>query len=156
MRRFLLGYILLSGLVFMVGVAGDLDRRQWSMDRSLHIAASVVAIPSLFAALAAGMVQHRRPRRMFDPGACRGARAFCCGVLASTLAVILGTLAMSSTPRSSQDALYIACASVVSSALVVWTLGGRRRPGFCLRCGYDVSASLAFGRCPECGAKLAG
>lgn len=28
------------------------------------------------------------------------------------------------------------------------------RPGFCENCGYDIRASMQFGRCPECGRSI--
>jgi hypothetical protein len=52
------------------------------------------------------------------------------------------------------DGLILAAFAALSAWLAVWLLGGRLKPGLCRKCGYDISASLGFGRCPECGCVL--
>lgn len=40
------------------------------------------------------------------------------------------------------------CLILLGSAL--WFFGSRAVPGFCRKCGYDLTGN-ASGRCPECG-----
>ncbi len=43
----------------------------------------------------------------------------------------------------------------MATVTVILLLGGRRRPGRCRGCAYDITASLDFGRCSECGRCIA-
>jgi len=46
------------------------------------------------------------------------------------------------------------CLAISSAAVAVWTPRIYRNPYRCLRCGYNICASMEFGRCPECGHAL--
>ncbi|MBP7748089.1 MAG: hypothetical protein KA383_18400 [Phycisphaerae bacterium] len=47
---------------------------------------------------------------------------------------------------------FVACAA--PTGLMWWRDRLRRRPGFCERCGYDLTGNVS-GRCPECGGLIA-
>lgn len=51
------------------------------------------------------------------------------------------------------DLLLVCAAVTIFTPSIVWLMPVRR-PGLCLKCRYDIRASLAYERCPECGTPI--
>ena len=91
------------------------------------------------------MMLHARTMRR----RCAGA-----GLLAGVLACALASVGMSYPQWLPRDDLGTAGAAAIATAIVI--LGSRRlRPGMCATCAYDITRSIDYGRCPECGTPLA-
>jgi hypothetical protein len=165
-----------------VAAAFEQRRDGLTAGEGLQFAISIVAVPTMAAGAAAGAAHRRRPRRVFAGGRSR-LPAWALGVATaivslawaarefSTLppAVPMTSPAVATTMRQlglvpatnsilaapPPDSLILAVTAAGSAWLLLRLLGGHVRPGRCSTCGYDISASLAFGRCPECGRTLA-
>ncbi len=51
------------------------------------------------------------------------------------------------------DLLLVCVAVTICTVSMVWLMP-TRRPGLCVKCRYDIRASLAYERCPECGTPI--
>lgn len=138
----------------------------------LIVAISVVAAPLLAATVATAFLHVRKPRRWMTRGARGTKRAFVLGVMAGGFAMAASPFAIYFANRPwpgtedaewepdldverVPDAVVPAAVSFPPALFAVWFMP-RRRPGHCIRCGYDIRYSLDSGRCPECSERLGG
>jgi len=66
--------------------------------------------------------------------------------------VLIGLAALYLSPWLS-DEVCVFLGSGVATAIVFLAIR-RVVPGHCARCGYDITRSIDFGRCPECGTAI--
>lgn len=116
---------------------------------------ALLAWPLLSASATAALVNVRRPRLVFDRRAGRRLQPFALGVLTGLLGIVLAALLIIWVDDYAPDGLIFAASSALAALAVVAPLRAAR-PGLCIACGYDLRASIDFGRCPECGLQLVG
>jgi hypothetical protein len=157
MRSFITGITLIFALATAVALAAEVDDRSVTMTRACELFLLMFAVPVIAGTAAARAIHAVRPRRALR-GAGRGAFSTCLGLNAAILSVVATSLIYVVAPGKSDprgDAMILAGMTAIVCAAMVLLLGGRPRAGLCNKCGYDISASLNFGRCPECGHGLA-
>src|SRR5262249_11707995 len=115
---------------------------------------AVGVVPITATAGAAIIVHACSPRRIFDVRALRSSAAGALGVVSGLLALTLGGLLAATFDPWVNNATWLAGTSLFSACIVLVTLARRRMVGCCAHCDYDISASLAYGRCPECGMRI--
>lgn len=123
-----------------------------------HLAAMIVLLPTL-AALLAGLTLHAfSPRVVFLPkGMTWRSSALLAGIiipLSLLMAVCVDVYGdMHRVVPAFASAFAFPAASAITTFLIL--LGTRRlRPGLCTSCRYDITHSINFGRCPECGTAI--
>ena len=156
MRSFLQGFATVMLGMYAWTVGSDIAVRSVDGGRFVTLAVVLCAAPVLVAWVAAGVTHGLSPRRMFDAtlGSQFGPRAL--GILAAMLALVGTAAGLLLLGPTEHDGVILTANAVLGTFVVVRFLGRRRQPGRCIRCAYDISASLEFGRCPECGAGLSG
>lgn len=119
------------------------------------LAATLCFLPLACACLPAVLVDYWRPRAMFDPHVKPLLAPLAAGLGSGCLAVALTSAAfVVFRSEAGDDAVFMAGSAAISSTCVVLLFSRTRQPGRCARCNYDISHSLDFGRCPECGTAL--
>lgn len=91
-----------------------------------------------------------RPRRLFLSKQDGFTPVFLVVAVMTALCVLLESLGTVYAIRYLREHHIVLIASFIA-LILVFSFCRRPRPGFCRKCHYDLTASLAFGRCPECG-----
>ena len=156
MRSFLQGFATVMLGMYAWTVGADVADRSVDVGRFVALAAVLCAAPVLVAWVTARVMHQLSPRRMLDAtvGSRFGPRVL--GILAATLALVGTAVALLLLGATEHDGVILPANAVLGTLVVVRFVGRRRQPGRCIRCGYDISASIEFGRCPECGTGLSG
>jgi hypothetical protein len=117
------------------------------------LAILLLVIPPVAAWMAAALMQLRRARRLLS----RSRRGFVAplllGVFAGSLTLGLLGFELYYADRFLPDAVIVGVTTFLITALLIAVLP-RLKPGRCRACNYDISASLDFNRCPECGSAV--
>ena len=153
MRSFIVGHASV-GLALLIGnlAAGTAGRA--TPDALVGLAGPLLLAPTTAAYLTAMMLHAFRPRRILDVRCRRRPAAFTAGILSATVGWTIATGMIIGLDGILADTSIAASASCFAAWLVL-RFASPIRPGHCLPCDYDLRASLAFGRCPECGVKIA-
>ena len=155
MFRFVLGFfsVVVAIIIWEIcidGIAGNIRT-----DRLARLVPLICLIPTLVAWGVAHTIHTILPRRVFDRVLVSSAKPLLLGILVSCINVAITSVFIAwFNPPVNDMALY-GILSAMSTACVV-LLCRRRQAGYCRGCGYDISASIDFGRCPECGSELKG
>lgn len=148
---FCVGFLFVS----LAGYAGELafgDTLRWIPVRDHALfAAAMCAIPTICAWTAARSVGSVFPRRMLLATAEPGIGPAILGGIACTVAIAATALLLIVTERHVHGLVVYGVCAFISTGALVAVFGGRIRPGRCVRCDYDLSASWESRRCPECG-----
>jgi len=153
MTRFVAGYFALFMAVFLAtptlsvvgpGVVLPTDSWLWF---------SLCAAPTLGAFATASFLQHRRRRVLFHRDAGRTVVPIIGGLVAAAMTVMIASLAFVWLSSRTSDVLILVTSASLATAIVMFVCR-KRRLGRCVRCDYDISHSLDFGRCPECGTAI--
>lgn len=148
---FLAGFVVCGGLI--VAYNSDAVDAYYEFRDFLHCLMSLLIAPALAAAVTLAQLQGRRPRRAFEPGNRRWFVLFRAGFSCGVLSLCLLAVGVHFLDRAVPDTvLSMLCA--VAATTMDFFVHPRLKLGHCLRCDYDLCASLAFGRCPECGTAL--
>jgi len=153
MLRFAIGTAV--GLGLGLGITAYLSQdliRSWEW---LAAANWLLITPWTAIVVVAGILHARRPRRALRRACERSLGAWLAGLITAVVTLGLAVVGLAFLDRWLPDAVIAAAAGVIASLLVVHFLP-LAPTGLCARCGYDIHASLAFGRCPECGTPIAG
>ncbi len=153
MIRFALGFSLPFSALFTTNLVLNQWYRWYGATHYVLAVVTLCGIPTLCAVAVAAIMHYRRPRRMFQGHTGRPIAPLTCGIAIALLAVTLSVPVVVVADEQVPDAALLAAASLVSTMLVM-LLTAKRRPGLCIRCGYDLRSSLNSGRCPECGLSL--
>jgi len=97
------------------------------------------------------LLQQFRPRKVLDRSRQGTFMPFAYGAVAAMLAVGVASVPIAYSNGSFFDAISLGVCSAMATAVILLVGSRRRRPGCCLGCGFDIRASIDFGRCPECG-----
>lgn len=123
-----------------------------------HLAAMLVLLPTL-AALLAGLTMHAfSPRVAFLPKGMTWRHAVLLAGLIIPLSLLMAVCVdvygdMHRVVPAFASAFAFPAASAITTFLIL--LGTRRlRPGLCTSCRYDITHSINFNRCPECGTAI--
>ena len=156
MRSFLQGFAIVMFGVYAWTVLADVADRSVDGGRFVALAVVLCAAPVLISWFTARVTHQLSPRRMLDAtlGSRFGPRVL--GILAGTLALVGTAVALHLLGPMEHDGVILAANAALGTFVVVRLFSRRRQPGRCIRCAYDISASLDFGRCPECGTGLSG
>ena len=156
MRSFLQGFATVMFGVYAWTVLADVADRSVDGGRFVALAVVLCAAPIFVSWVTARVTHQLSPRRMFDAtlGSQFGPRVL--GILAATLALVGTAVGLLLLGPTKHNGVLLAANTVLGTFVVVRLFGRRRQPGRCIHCGYDISASLEFGRCPECGTELSG
>jgi hypothetical protein len=110
-----------------------------------------VAAATFTSLAVASLVNYTWPRR-FLTSRSGGTSAMFVGAFSACLSALLAGLFFAFISSDvPQQGFPILIASTATCTFIVLRLTPGPRCGRCTRCGYDISASLCFGRCPECG-----
>jgi 4-hydroxybenzoate polyprenyltransferase len=151
--RFVSGHVLATLALSMTGLlwqppAVSIDPRfvlLYPLSRCVLPTVSAWAMASLFLSIS--------PRRAFDRRMGCSRTPVMLGMTAALLGIVMTAGLVIALDRARAD-LAILAASSALSAFVLLCLCRKLKPGACVRCGYDVRASLNYGRCPECGTSI--
>ncbi|MFZ4576374.1 MAG: hypothetical protein ACOYN0_18465 [Phycisphaerales bacterium] len=150
MSRFI--FAMLAGLVVLFVAAAIWDLRQQPAETGYGRAAwALVGAPFLAGVFAVnGVTAFRRPR-CFDPRT--GARTACVvlGFIAALCAIGVGTLIVALEPDRVPEWCAFSLGGFASVAVPTLLLR-RVKAGACIRCAYDLRATLSS-VCPECGGR---
>lgn len=152
MKRFSAGYLAVLIVTFIVNIfqlRGAVSTDQW-----MQYALLIGIIPLLCAWATAKLIVLLRPLRAFDAPDRHPVFLPLLGVTAAGVSVLVMALLTAYLSDDLPDWLFAIASSVAATGLVVLTACRKRQPGCCVRCGYDITHSLAAGRCPECGSAL--
>lgn len=149
MTRFVAGYFALFMAVFLTTTLRGLGPGV-ALPRDSWLWLSLCAAPTLSASATAEFLQHLRRRALFHRDAGRTLAPIIYGLVAAAVTVVIAALAFVWLSPRTGDVLILVTSAALSAAIVLFCCR-KRRPGRCVRCDYDVSHSLDFGRCPECG-----
>jgi hypothetical protein len=153
MLRFVLGHVsstLALALTSLVWAARPVRTHPGDVLRSLLI---LCVLPTACAWGAASLVNTWRPRRLFDTRARRSGTLILLGAESGLLAIVITAGLLVLFEQLHMDLLLFALMAAVSACLLLCSCR-RVRPGACVACGYDIRASLDYGRCPECGTSI--
>ncbi len=154
MMQFVCGHAMVFAAAFIATVGMKSHSMPPRTDARIAMGIAVCAVPVAAAAGAAMLIQAQTPRRLLDRGSFRSTSAAVLGVFSGLLALVLdGVLAATINPLVT-GTISLAVTSFFAAGVTLVALAGRRAAGCCLQCEYDISASLASGRCPECGTKF--
>lgn len=155
MFRFVLGFLSIMLAIFLWDVGVGIESRTVQAERLAKVMALLCLIPALAAWGTARTIHTLSPRRVFDGVLAHRLMPLLLGCLAActTIAATSATVVWL-TPAVSGLVSFSVLSAAITGCLVL--LCRRRRAGSCRGCGYDISASLEFGRCPECGGQLCG
>lgn len=115
---------------------------------------SLCAVPTLLAGGTARSIQYLSPRRALGDGTTGDGRPMLVGVTSAVCSVVVASLLMVLFADAVPGSVTLAATTTLCTSIVVGLSCRRHQPGRCGRCGYDISGSLPFGRCPECGGSL--
>ncbi len=155
MIRFCVGCLTVFAAAFATTVVWSGRQSSLGVEDCFSLGLALLAWPLLSASAVAALLNVRRPRLVFDRRAGRRLKPFALGVLTALLGIVIAALLLVWIDRYAPDALIFAASSALAALAVVSPLRAAR-PGMCIACGYDIRASIDFGRCPECGLQLAG
>lgn len=153
MLRFTIGYFAFFLGLFVFNLFTE-DWYRWY--GALDYLSSIVflcGIPTVCALAVTVTLNHRRPRKLFDPDAGHHVAPFFRGFLAAMLAVVISIPIVVFGDNHVGDVVLLGFASMVATGSVVF-FATPRKPGHCIGCGYDLRCSLDTGRCPECGSTI--
>lgn len=126
----------------------------WAIERGTSMAITLVLIPLMCAWLTTIAIHYRWPRRSLTryPGAFRSAAmlGFVSGIAAMTATGLLLWIGDGRAPDGA-----ITAASSILTTMVTLVACKKVQTGLCTTCGYNITASVDFGRCPECGKAIA-
>ena len=156
MRSFLQGFATVMFGVYAWTVLADVADRSVDGGRFVALAVVLCAAPVLVSWVTARVTHQLSPRRMLDAtlGSRFGARVL--GILSAMLALVGTAVGLRLLGPTEHDGVILTANAALGTFVVLKIFGRGRQPGRCIRCGYDISASLEFGRCPECGTGLSG
>lgn len=152
MYRFALGFLAVHIVTFIVNIfqlRGAVSTDQW-----IQYALLIGIIPLLCAWATVKLIVLLRPLRAFDASDQHPVFLPLLGVAAAGVSVLLMALLTAFLSDTMPDWLFSVASSIAATGLAVLTGCRKRLPGCCVRCGYDITHSLAAGRCPECGSAL--
>ncbi|MCB9850538.1 MAG: hypothetical protein H6817_07520 [Phycisphaerales bacterium] len=149
MKRFTAAYLTI--MLAMLVAAFVLSRRAMSGELIAMYALVICLLPTVTAWGTTRLILLFRPMREFDAAKHYSIYLPILGICAAVFTIMLISAQAAFLKNWLPDWLYVLSAAVAATALVVLVGCNRRRPGCCLRCGYDITHSLATGRCPECG-----
>ncbi|NOX57455.1 MAG: hypothetical protein GXP29_01185 [Planctomycetes bacterium] len=151
MMRFAFGYFLVFVAILMFDLLLPGGSGAVGVADLVRMTLVLVVAPVVVSAVAAAIVQQVRPLRMFAPISTGtfgpGAFGFCAAMV---VAVSLPFALVWMSPWIGENVIPATMSGVVAATSLV-LLAARRPPGDCPRCGYDITHSLEFNRCPECG-----
>lgn len=151
MIPFLSGALIPFGLVLIGALIGT--HHEDHRGTVMYLLLLLVA-PVLFGWCAAYRVRLRSPRPLLFVPSPRPILSCAAGFVAGLLALGATALMVFLRFSSPEWDLVIVCICTYVAVSATARLLPRCRAGTCSQCGYDISASLMFNRCPECGRPL--
>jgi len=153
MKRFIGGFLVVMLAALAVNVLWL--RRDAAAASWMQFLLVVGIVPTVAGWATVRLVHLGWPRRVFDAPDRYAVYLPALGAVAGV--VCLALIAVQATYLSAHwpDWSFGLGAAVIASLAVVLAGCRARRAGCCLRCGYDITHSLAAGRCPECGRAFA-
>lgn len=134
-------------------LANDLDAPWRSSGTRAWYWFAIGVWPAIGAFLSAAFIDWWRPRRLFASRAGLWKHGLLRGAFAGMVAMTIGAFAVGIEQHTVRDEYIMAASGLLGAAIVV--LAGRRhRPSRCWTCDYDLTASMAQPRCPECGESI--
>lgn len=148
MTRFLLALLVVLVLAYAGAVASSWS--DWSNKSAFAPALwTLIAAPLLGAYFSAQLVTLVRRPRWFDRRAFAGIRCLFVGVATGLISIAGGALFLVYRPDMLPEwAAFGAAGGLATGAILL--LLPRHRAGTCVRCSYDLRATLGP-TCPECG-----
>lgn len=150
MIHLLLGNLLVWALGLGLGVVWDSETPARSGDTAPGPAWALLFFPPLAAWVVAEGVHLLSPRRLFDRRATAPVARALLGVITGVLGFIIAVAALPLVENTLPDAVTLAAASALGTAVPVLALARTRR-GHCALCGYDLRGLPRMDQCPECG-----
>ena len=154
MYRFVQGFAAVFAVILLWNTWMDATDDAVNLRRIGSLAMGLCLLPTLGAWGTARLVHTLRPRRLFDAPLRDGYRPFFCGVIAAMITIVVLMVMLNPLGRMVGQAHYIVSAAVLVCLIILMLVCRKRQSGNCIDCGYDISASIVFGRCPECGAAV--
>ena len=155
MIRFCVGCSATFAALFVTTVVWAQLRGLLAAEECIALGLALLGWPVLSATAAAAFINTRRPRLVFDRRAGRRLKPVVLGALTGLLCISIAAILLVWIDRFASDELVFAGSAALAALAVVGPLR-TSRPGACIACGYDIRASIGFGRCPECGLQIAG
>ncbi len=154
MRRFVMGFAMTMCAVLAWNMA--LDMINGAVDPLRYAAwfVSLCGFPTALAGGTARAIQYLSPRRALGDGWTGDGRPMLVGVTSAVCSVVVTSLLMVLFADTVPGSVTLAATTMLCTSIVVGLSCRRHQPGRCGCCGYDISGSLQFGRCPECGGSL--
>lgn len=132
------------------------ELRWCSRESLVLLVARTVLAPGLAAWIVAELVHLVRPLRLFDRRVRKFSRALLAGLMGGILGATVASLGLAIGVHSTHELVIVSVCGALGAGAALLPVR-RIRAGFCIHCGYDLSAqpgpgSAGSGMCPECGA----
>lgn len=149
MKRFIFAIALVWLAVFVWNLQTGWGGRLALQYRML-LGNTVILAPISAASLITILYNHLRPRRLFLKESHGTIRIIVMGVVTAVVSMFISMFAVAYFDSYVHES-FIVFGCVALSTWLAIRLMPRYAPGVCAACHYDIRASLAAGRCPECG-----
>lgn len=154
MRKFLIGNVAVWCICIALDCVKSYPVLRWWVWESISLLPRLTILPLTLTWLVATMLHARHPRRFLDAASSSGVRSVIMGMAAGVVAVAVTTGIVVFLRPGNYDELALGVGAIASTWVIMQWPGSLRRAGFCVRCDYNICASIEFGRCPECGEHL--
>lgn len=159
MYRFINGFLSVLLVIWLLACWFNIITQEFQLaamvdtiDNMIELGMVLCVIPIIGAGGTAYMVHRLFPRRIFD-GLRHSWSPYFYGMFTSVITITATAFLLVWKPML-PESFSLLIVSMVTTLFMVVIFCTRRRVGFCLHCEYDITASLSFGRCPECGQSL--
>ena len=127
--------------------------RAFAFEIHLRLSMALCFLPAFTTAAVALLINSVSPRVLFATSSRHRLAPMLRGLATAATGIGLTAIAVTYLERRLPDEGCVILGAAASTAIGL-LLCRRTRPGHCANCGYDITRSIAFGRCPECGTPL--